>query len=148
MPEIKEIHNLTENTSINSDDVFIVQHDNSSIWVTLKVTLNALVLWIGNTFSFASISNRLTHHTITGAINDLVDMVGAYVEITGTLEEGETELVLADNAIVANCTIDVYVDEAFTGVVPTAIETDAVNHTVTLTFEEQEDDMPVKVRVS
>ena len=66
-----------------------------------------------------------------------------YIEVEGILLAGETEIILEDESIVENSTIDIYTPDG----------TEWVSRTVTvgsitITFDEQEDDLPVKVRVS
>lgn len=69
-----------------------------------------------------------------------------YIQLTGTLAAGETSLTILNSNISSSSTIDVYVDEAFTGVAPTACI--LTSGSVTLTFPVQETNMPVKVRIS
>jgi len=69
-----------------------------------------------------------------------------WVDITGTLLATQTSITLSSVSITTSSTIDVYVDDSFYGVNPTAIT--LATGSVTLTFEAQESDMPVKVRVS
>ena len=66
-----------------------------------------------------------------------------FVEVTGTLLAGTTTLVLSDASITSTSTLDVFTD------VYGASPTDMVASTgsVTLTFEAQESDLGVKVRV-
>jgi hypothetical protein len=66
------------------------------------------------------------------------------LEIIDTLEAGETELTIQDNAITTTATYDFFTD-AF-GVSPTDVE--VTTGQIVLTFEEQESDMSVKVRIS
>ena len=73
---------------------------------------------------------------------------GAYVELTGSLTAGSTTITFTDASLISTCTLDVYVDDAFFGVVPTALTTDYPNNSITLTFPSQSSNMPVKVRVS
>ena len=145
--EIKEIHSFNVQTSIDENDVFALQHDNGSIWVTLKLTFSAFATWIANIVNFASLTYT-SSKTITGAINELAQSAGGYVEKTGTLIAGTTTVSFTDNSIVDGCTVDPYVDDAFTGVVPKAMAVEELTHTLTLTFDEQATDMPVKVRIS
>jgi hypothetical protein len=67
-----------------------------------------------------------------------------YVEVTGTLTAGQTSITLQDSSITTSSTIDYYTDTF--GVSPT----DAVVTTgqIVLTFDEQANDLGVKVRVS
>ena len=64
---------------------------------------------------------------------------------SGTLTAGNTTVTISDASITANSIIIPCVDEAFTGVAPTAQATAAGS--VTLTFPVQSTDMPVKVVV-
>lgn len=69
-----------------------------------------------------------------------------YIQLTGVLAAGETSITISNSNISSSSTIDVYVDEAFTGVAPTACT--LASGSVTLTFPVQETNMPVKVRIS
>jgi len=69
-----------------------------------------------------------------------------WTEITGTLTAGQTSLVFSNATITTNSTIDVYVEDSFYGVNPTAVT--LATGSVTLTFNEQASDMLVKVRIS
>ena len=68
----------------------------------------------------------------------------SWIDITDTLEAGETSITFTDETITTSSTLDVYTDVF--GVNPTnmSVETGSV----TLTFEEQETDLGVKVRIS
>lgn len=66
-----------------------------------------------------------------------------FVEVTGTLLAGTTTLVLSDASITSTRTLDVFTDVY--GVSPTDMV--ASTGSVTLTFEAQESDLGVKVRV-
>ena len=66
-----------------------------------------------------------------------------FVEVTGTLLAGTTTLVLSDASITSTSTLDVFTDVY--GVSPTDMV--ATTGSVTLTFEAQESDLGVKVRV-
>ena len=66
-----------------------------------------------------------------------------FVEVTGTLLAGATTLVLSDASITSTSTLDVFTDVY--GVSPTDMV--ATTGSVTLTFEAQESDLGVKVRV-
>lgn len=69
-----------------------------------------------------------------------------WTDLTATLTAGQTSLVFSNAVITTSSTIDVYVDDSFYGVNPTAIT--LATGSVTLTFASQASDMPVKVRVS
>lgn len=69
---------------------------------------------------------------------------GSWTDVTGTLTAGQTTLTLTNSAITTNSTLDFYTDTF--GVNPTNVT--VTTGSVTLTFEEQADDIEVKVRVS
>lgn len=66
-----------------------------------------------------------------------------FVEVTGTLTTGSTSLTLSDASISSSSTLDFFTDVY--GVSPTAVSVSTGS--VTLTFEAQESDLFVKVRV-
>ena len=78
---------------------------------------------------------------INSAFNTLAAC--GFVEVTGTLLTGSTTLVLSDASITSTSTLDVFTDVY--GVSPTDMV--ASTGSVTLTFEAQESDLGVKVRV-
>lgn len=144
-----------DNIEITYDSISI---SNGSATVTLPAqaaNVNIIMrLWLNNTggltagtsacdITYDNTSSGLSAINVQNAIDEL-----ATTELIGTLEINETTITFTDASIVSGCTIDVYVDEAFLGVVPTAQVTDGTNHTVTLTFPVQASNMPVKVRVS
>ena len=141
-----EIHELITSEQLSSSDVIAEQRNDSGTWLTRKLTFNELGLFINKVLSYAS-DLQTTAKTIIGAINEL-HQKSSYTELTGSLTAGQTTVVFTDNSIVDGCTVNPYVDEAFTGVSPTAQVTDGTNHTLTLTFPVQESAMPVKVRIS
>lgn len=141
-----EIHDLITAEDISSSDVIADQRESSGVWLTRKLTFNALGLFFNNVMNYAS-DLHTTAKTIIGAINE-VFVKADYTELSGTLTVGSTTVVFTDNAIVDGITVQPFVDESFTGVVPTAQVTDGTNHTLTLTFPAQSSAMPVKVRIS
>ena len=141
-----EIHELITAEDISASDVIADQREDSGTWLTRKLTFNALGLFINKVLNYAS-DLTTTAKTIIGAINELKAQ-GGYTELTGSLTAGQTTVVFTDNSIVDGITVQPFVDEAFTGVVPTAQVTDGTNHTLTLTFPVQLTNMPVKVRFS
>ena len=78
---------------------------------------------------------------INSAFNTLAAC--GFVEVTGTLLTGATTLVLSNASITSTSTLDVFTDVY--GVSPTDMV--ATTGSVTLTFEAQESDLGVKVRV-
>lgn len=141
-----EIHELITAEEISASDVIADQREDSGIWLTRKLTFNALGLFLNKVLNYAS-DLHTTAKTIIGAINEVFAKAN-YTELPGTLAVGSTTVVFTDDAIVDGCTVQPFVDEAFTGVSPTAQVTDGTNHTLTLTFPAQSSAMPVKVRIS
>ncbi len=142
----KEIHELITAEELSSSDVIAEQREDGGTWLTRKLTFNALGLFLNKVLSYAS-DLHTTATTIIEAINE-VNAKADYTELSGTLAVGSTTVVFTDSAIVDGITVQPFVDEAFTGVSPTAQVTDGTNHTLTLTFPAQESAMPVKVRIS
>jgi len=68
-----------------------------------------------------------------------------YAELQGILTAGETTVTLTSDYITANSVIEDYVDDAFDGV--EYISREVTDGSVTYTFPEQENDMPVMARV-
>lgn len=64
------------------------------------------------------------------------------VEVIGTLTAGATSLTLSDASITTNSTIDIYVNDAFYGVMPLTIAVST--GLLTMTFIAQSADMAVK----
>lgn len=150
MPDSKPISELLTAEQTTANDLFETAIPNvmtETGYVSRKNSFSAFGIWLCNTFQFTS-QLHTTAKTIIGAINEVYQASGAYVEKTGSLTAGNTTVIFTDASIIDGCTIDVYVDEAFLGVVPTAQVTDGTNHTVTLTFPAQSSNMPVKVRIS
>lgn len=69
-----------------------------------------------------------------------------WIELIGVLKAGQTILVFSSSNITASSTVDVYVDTNFYGLSPLTVTLTTGN--VTLTFESQPVDIPVKVRIS
>jgi hypothetical protein len=67
-----------------------------------------------------------------------------YKELEGTLLAGQTSITFTDNVINSNRVIDYY--PSIYGIVPTSIT--VTSGSVVFTFEEQSEDMNLKVRVS
>ena len=81
---------------------------------------------------------------IASDIKAAIEERAIYTELTGTLSAGNTSLTLSNASITASSTIDYYTD--YFGVNPVSISVSTGS--VTLTFEAQDIDLGVKVRVS
>ena len=77
-------------------------------------------------------------------MNNLEGRIAAmFTDVTGTLVAGSTSVTLSSASITTDSTIDVYVDSF--GINPTGMS--VVSGSVTLTFEAQQSNLGVKVRV-
>lgn len=132
-----ELHELTTSEQLSSSDVIAEQREDSGLWLTRKVTLNALGLFLNNVLNFAS-QLQTTNKTIIGAINEITP-----VKLEDTLEAGETTITFSDPSIDSDSFIDVYAPVWYSSIVA-----DDVNHEVTITFPVQASDITVKVRIS
>lgn len=139
-----EIHELITAEGLSSSDVIAEQTENGGTWLTRKLTFNALGLFLNKVLNYAS-DLHTTNKTIIGAINE-VNSSTSGVTLTDTLEAGETSLVFTDTSITDNSLVDWYIDEAYYGIVaPTSFTTDEANHTLTLTFDAQAENIDIKV---
>lgn len=107
-----------------------------------KVTLSDLANAFVNSFYYTQ-DLKTQNKTITGAINEI-----GFIEFDSTLLTGATTVTISDEAITTSSVIDVYVDSS----VPIPYESLVVTEsggvsTITITFEAQESDLSVKVRV-
>ena len=148
MPDSKSISELTTAENTTSNDLFETAMANGQLgYLSRKVTLEEIADFIASEQQYSS-ALQTTAKTITGAINEAAQSGGGYTDLTGTLTAGNTTITFTDNALIATCTLDIYVDDAFFGVVPTALSTDYSNNSITLTFPAQASNMGVKVRIS
>ena len=110
--------------------------------------------YIGNRVEIDSVRSQLTFKDVKLAIDSTEDNIARvindsnttplYVEVSGTLLAGETNLRITNGHIKTTSTIDYYT--SIFGVNPTnAVVTSGL---IVLTFEAQQTDMQVKVRVS
>lgn len=149
MPDAKEISALTTAEQTSGNDLFETSIPNSMTetgYISRKNSLTTIATYIVNSLQFTS-QLQTTAKTIIGAINELFASAGK-TELTGTLTAGATTVTFTDNSLTATCTLDVYVDDSFFGVMPTALSTDYANNSITFTFPEQQTNMGVKVRVT
>lgn len=103
-------------------------------------TFNADAVMYNNTRS------GLSATTVQSALDEIVETNVYWTDLTGTLMTGATTIQFHNDAIKRTSTVNVYVDSAFFGVSP--ISMSVINGYITLGFEEQTMDMPVKVRIS
>ena len=139
MPDAKEISALLIAEQTTENDLLETSIPNAMTetgYVSRKITFGTLGAWIAKTLQFAS-DLHTTAKTIIGAINELKG-----TELNDTLIAGSTTLTFTDNAIVAGKKYDVYTDPQ---VWYTSLVTDITNHTATLTFPTQANDVDVTI---
>lgn len=81
---------------------------------------------------------------IASDIKEAIDAKPEFTDLTGTLTAGNTSITLSDASVTPTSTIDYYTD--YFGVNPVGVS--VRTGSVTLTFEAQDIDLGVKVRVS
>ncbi len=91
----------------------------------------------------AGFQSNATKKITTQAIANLASGGASFTDVTGTLSAGSTTLTLQDASITTSSTLDFYTDAY--GVNPTAVSVSTGS--VTLTFEAQQTNIAVKVRV-
>jgi len=136
---------ISSGGAISADDVSYDNTTSGLIANNVQDALDELAQGGGSTVEVTQIQITGTQiATIT------VDNVGTdlyapnpWKDITGTLTAGQTSIVLSDNVITTNSTIDIYTDNNidYTSVT-------VATGSVTITFDEQATDLGVKVRVS
>ena len=173
----KAFSSLDSASQLDNTDIVAVSKVSGSSWISAKATLSALALKIATAFNFSS-DLQTTSKTLTGAINEIAqggggggttvianpsgtatddltkvqigstiyDIPGggsSYTDVTGTLTAGSTSITLSDTAITTSSTIEVFDDLD----VPYNSKTLSTG-SITLTFDAQQSNMSVKVRVS
>lgn len=128
-----EIFGITVTAEITSTYLRIFIGDNSSSTGDLFITGIAL---------FPDIRWDNKDSMIQKYVKDVA--APAFVEVTGTLTAGNTSITLSNAAITTTSTLDIYTDVY--GVNPKTVT--VANGSVTMTFDGQNSDIGVKVRVS
>lgn len=108
----------------------------------LQVTVTrdeGIITEVGDPFSASNMNGMESR--INAAISALAP--AGFVTVSGTLTTGSTTLTLSDAAITTTSEVDIWVDTF--GVNPTDVV--VASGSMTLTFEAQESDLGVKVRV-
>lgn len=91
-------------------------------------------------------NTKLTATTVQSAITEIVTTNIYWIDLVGILPSGSTSIRFQHSVITPSSTINVFVDSAFFGVSPTSIT--ITPGIAVIGFEEQSNDMPVKVRIS
>lgn len=113
-------------------------------YTSLTTTPNQLGAHAVESMTFANL--QTTNKTVEGAINEIVSAISGstWTDLVATLSAGATSLIIQNAVITTNSTVDIYTDVF--GVNPTNVV--VTTGEVTLTFEAQQANIGVKVRVS
>lgn len=141
-----------ENSDDNSGDIWegtqeeydaIIDKDPNTVYYITDApaqTFNA------DAVNYDNSGTKLNATTVQSAIDEIVQTNIYWTDIISTLPAGSTSLQLHNENITVNSTVQVFVDSAFYGIAPTSIT--VVPQYVTLGFEAQSNNIPVKVRIS
>lgn len=144
----KSISELTLAPDVETTDLFeIAQADQSSAsgYKSYKQTLSNVADAIAKDIDQNTLNT--TNKKIVGAINEVKQSVdGLSIVISATLEAGETDLVITNQNILETSLIDIYPEGGLI-IAPTSITDDSANHSVTFTYDAQEDDVNFKIHV-
>ncbi len=128
-----------------ANDLLAIAHkdENSSTgYNSMSVTPNALGAHAVEDQTFVNLQTE--NKTIRNAINELHNKKLAVTDLTDTLTAGQTSLTIQNAVIATTSTIDIFTDTF--GVNPTNVV--VTTGQIVLTFEAQQSDLGVKVRVS
>ena len=128
-----------------ANDLLAIAHkdiSSSTGYNSMTVTPNALGAHAVEDQTFVNL--QTTQKTVEGAINELNTGKLTVTDLTGTLTAGQTQVVINNAIITINSTVEVFTNVY--GVNPTNVV--VATGSVTLTFEAQQSDIGVKVRVS
>lgn len=106
-----------------------------------KNSLSNIANSMANAFTYNGLDT--TDKTIVGAINEALTKTGGYVELTETLEAGETTLYFTNDSIKTSSMLDFYT--SVYGLTPK--EVNVSTGSIEVVFNEQENDVVVKVRI-
>ena len=142
----KAFSNLDTAGQLDNTDIFALSKVSGSGYISAKTSLTALATKIATDVNYTS-DLQTTSKTITGAINEIAQGGGggggSWTDVTGTLTAGSTSITLSNVAITTTSTIEVFNDLD----VPYNSKT-LLTGSITLTFDAQQSNMSVKVRVS
>lgn len=128
-----------------ANDLLAIAHkdiSSSTGYNSMTVTPNALGAHAVEDQTFVNF--QTTQKTVEGAINELNLGKLTVTDLTDTLMAGQTSLIIQNAVITTSSTIEIFTDTY--GVDPTNVV--VTNGNITLTFEAQQNDLGVKVRVS
>lgn len=123
--------------NLTPDSVFVTADEVSGSYVTQYHKASEIASKLFNSFAYTQDLDT-TDKKPVGAINEVADTLGVMLE--GTLEAGQTSMTIQNSHITVNSMVDIHTD-----ISPISVTTSTGQ--LILTFEEQEDDLAVKVVV-
>ena len=136
----------TKTSDLTNDSNFVTDasytHTDNNYTTSEKTKLSSLVEVEAN--PSGSASTNLTKIAINGTNYNVPTGSSSWTDVTGTLTAGSTSITLSDSSITTSSTVEPFTDVF--GVNPTAMSVSTGS--VTLTFEAQQSNLGVKVRVS
>lgn len=118
-----------------------MQSGNGVLYDNLSYSADEMTITISGVDAGASFNADGAEYTMWYLVEETFN---EFKDITGTLEAGETTITLSDADITSNSTVQPFTDVF--GLNPTNMV--VANGSVTLTFDAQQDDVRVKVRIS
>lgn len=123
--------------NLTPDSVFVTADEVSGSYVTQNHKASEIASKLFNSFAYTQDLDT-TDKKPVGAINEVADTLGVMLE--GTLEAGQTSMTIQNSHITVNSMVDIHTD-----ISPISVTTSTGQ--LILTFEEQEEDLTVKVVV-
>ncbi|MCR5059693.1 MAG: hypothetical protein K6A80_01545 [Saccharofermentans sp.] len=123
--------------NLTPDSVFVTADEVSGSYVIQNHKASEIASKLFNSFAYTQDLDT-TDKKPVGAINEVADTLGVMLE--GTLEAGQTSMTIQNSHITVNSMVDIHTD-----ISPISVTTSTGQ--LILTFEEQEEDLTVKVVV-
>lgn len=122
---------------LTPNSVFVTADEVGGSYVTQSHLASEVASKLFNSFAYTQELDT-TDKKPVGAINEVADTLGVMLE--GTLEAGQTSMTIQNSHITVNSMVDIHTD-----ISPISVTTSTGQ--LILTFEEQEEDLTVKVVV-
>ena len=138
MPQVDDL----PSSSVSDNAILVGNQVSGNTKTTSKFSISSVANYILSLFNVSSLTT--TSKNIVGSLNELKAGQSGYISgfaLEDTLEAGETEIIFEDDRILATST-GIWCTSVF-GVNPTDVDISAGS--ITLTFDERESDLGVRV---
>ena len=138
MPQVDDL----PSSSVSDNTILVGNQVSGNTKTTSKFSISSVANYILSLFNVSSLTT--TSKNIVGSLNEIKAGQSAYISgfaLEDTLEAGDTEIIFEDDRILATST-GIWCTSVF-GVNPTDVDISAGS--ITLTFDEQESDLGVRV---